>query len=122
MMGRVRQRERTLPIIRERFKQFDKAGLMARLEATGLPFAPIAKPEELFDDPHLNAAGGLVPVTLPDGRATKLPALPISMDGQRFGLRHDLPQIGADGRALLLARGLSAADIDALVAQGVLAA
>jgi len=119
---RVRQRERTLPVIRERFKQFDKAGLMAKLEETGLPFAPIAKPEELFEDPHLNAAGGLVPVTLPDGRPTKLPALPIEMDGRRFGLRHDLPQIGADGRATLLACGLSEAEIDALVAQGVLAA
>lgn len=119
---RVRQRERTLPVIRERFKQFDKAGLMAKLEETGLPFAPIAKPEELLDDPHLNAAGGLVPVTLPDGRATKLPALPIEMDGRRFGLRHDLPQIGADGRELLLSRGLSAAEIDELVQQGVVAA
>lgn len=119
---RVRQRERTLPVIRERFKQFDKAGLMAKLEETGLPFAPIAKPEELFEDPHLNAAGGLVPVTLPDGRPTKLPALPIEMDGRRFGLRHNLPQIGADGRATLLACGLSEAEIEALVAQGVLAA
>ncbi|MFG6415029.1 CaiB/BaiF CoA transferase family protein [Roseateles sp. DC23W] len=117
---RVRQRERTLPVIRERFRQFDKAGLMARLEATGLPFAPIAKPEELLDDPHLNAAGGLVPVTLPDGRSTRLPALPIEMDGRRFGLRHDLPQVGANNRELLLARGLSGADVDALVAQGVL--
>ncbi len=119
---RVRQRDRTLPVIRERFKQFDKAGLMAKLEETGLPFAPIAKPEELLDDPHLNAAGGLVPVTLPDGRATKLPALPIEMDGRRFGLRHDLPQIGADGRELLLSRGLSAAEIDELVQQGIVAA
>ncbi|MFG6441542.1 CaiB/BaiF CoA transferase family protein [Roseateles sp. LKC17W] len=118
---RVRQRERTLPVIRERFRQFDKAGLMAKLEATGLPFAPIAKPEELLDDPHLNAAGGLVPVTLPDGRSTRLPALPIEMDGRRFGLRHDLPQVGANSRELLLARGLGAADVDALVEQGVLA-
>lgn len=118
---RVRQRERTLPVIRDRFKQFDKAGLMAKLEETGLPFAPIAKPEELLDDPHLNAAGGLVPVTLPDGRTTKLPALPIEMDGRRFGLRRDLPGIGADGRELLMARGLGAAEIERLVEQGVIA-
>jgi crotonobetainyl-CoA:carnitine CoA-transferase CaiB-like acyl-CoA transferase len=63
-----------------------------------------------------------VPVTLPDGRGTKLPALPIEMDGRRFGLRRDLPKIGADGRELLLDRGMSAAEIDALVEQGVLAA
>jgi crotonobetainyl-CoA:carnitine CoA-transferase CaiB-like acyl-CoA transferase len=117
---RVRQRDRTLPVIRARFKEFDKADLMARLDATGLPFAPIARPEDLFDDPHLNAAGGLVDVTLPDGRATKLPALPIEMDGRRFGLRHDLPAIGAHGAALLRERGLGEAEIAALVAAGVL--
>ena len=121
LSDRVRQRERTLPVIRDRFKQFDKAGLMAKHEETGLPFAPIAKPEELLDDPHLNAAGGLVPVTLPDGRTTKLPALPIEMDGRRFGLRRDLPGIGADGRELLMARGLGAAEIERLVEQGVIA-
>jgi crotonobetainyl-CoA:carnitine CoA-transferase CaiB-like acyl-CoA transferase len=117
---RVRQRDRTLPVIRARFREFDKADLMARLDATGLPFAPIARPEDLFDDPHLNAAGGLVDVTLPDGRATKLPALPIEMDGRRFGLRHDLPAIGAHGAALLRERGLGEAEIAALVAAGVL--
>ncbi|RZL35679.1 MAG: CoA transferase [Rubrivivax sp.] len=119
---RVLQRDRTLPVIRERFRQFDKAGLMARLEATGLPFAPIAKPEDLFEDPHLNAAGGLVGVTLPNGRSTKLPALPIEMAGRRFGLRHDLPGIGASSRELLLSRGLSGAEIDALVHDGVIGA
>jgi crotonobetainyl-CoA:carnitine CoA-transferase CaiB-like acyl-CoA transferase len=48
----------------------------AACEACGLPFAPIARPDELFDDPHLAASGGLVPITLPDGKPTRLPALP----------------------------------------------
>jgi len=120
--GRVSQRERTLPVIRERFSQLDKATLMAKLEATGLPFAPIARPEELFDDPHLNAAGGLVALTLPNGVATKLPALPIEMAGRRFGLRQGLPAIGAQTRERLLAGGLSADDVDALAAAGVVRA
>jgi len=116
---RVRQRERTLPVIRARFAQMSKAELMAALEATGLPFAPIAQPEELFDDPHLNAAGGLVPLTLPNGVATKLPALPIEMAGRRFGARSGLPAIGQQTRQCLLAGGLTEADVDALVEAGV---
>ncbi|MET0207806.1 MAG: CaiB/BaiF CoA-transferase family protein [Burkholderiaceae bacterium] len=119
---RVRQRDRTLPLIRERFRQLDQAELMKRLEAAGLPFAPIARPEDLFDDPHLNAAGGLVEVTLPEGRSTRLPALPIEMDGHRFGLRRDLPGIGADSHALLRERGLSDDDVAMLVRDGVLSA
>ena len=58
---------------------------MEKCEALGLPYAPIARPVELFDDPHLNASGGLVPVTLPDGRRTKLPALPLALDGGAAG-------------------------------------
>ena len=57
--------------------------MIAKLEGSGLPFAPIARPEDLFDDPHLLASGGLEPVTLPDGRETRLPTLPLEMDGAR---------------------------------------
>lgn len=98
----------------------DKASLMAKLEATGLPFAPVAKPEQLFDDPHLNAQGGLIGLTLPNGQQTKLPALPIEMSGRRFGLRHDLPSIGSGGYETLLAGGLSESEVQELVNQGVL--
>jgi crotonobetainyl-CoA:carnitine CoA-transferase CaiB-like acyl-CoA transferase len=63
---------------------------MDALEHTGLPFAPIARPEDLIDDPHLNA-GGLVEVTLADGRTAKLPAMPVAFGDQRLGLRLDLP-------------------------------
>ena len=86
---RVTNKEKLLPIIKETFKQYTKADLMTKLEKTGLPFAPIARPEDLFDDVHLNASGGLVDITVPDGefkgQPIRLPALPIEMDGKRFG-------------------------------------
>ena len=116
---RVRQRDRILPVIRERFRAYSPAELMARLEETGLPFAPVAKPEHLFDDPHLNA-GGLLSVVLPGGKSTKLPALPIEMDERRMGLRRDPPAVGQGGAEALLAAGLSEAEVHALVDQGVL--
>jgi len=94
--------------------------LAAACESCGLPFAPILRPDELFDDPHLNASGGLLPVTLPDGTPTRLPALPLAMDGERLGLRRDSPTIGADGREVLAEIGMTPAEIDALIASGVL--
>lgn len=93
---RVLSRDVILPQVRELFAGFTREELVERLEKIGLPFAPIGRPEDLFDDVHLNAGGGLVTVTLPDGQETVLPALPLEMDGQRFGIRHDIPQIGAD--------------------------
>ena len=118
--GRVQQRERTMPFLREQFRGWKKAALMDKLETIGLPFAPVSKPEDLFDDPHLNAQGGLVPLTLPDGRATKLPALPLEMGGQRFDAWRDLPQIGQHTQETLREAGFSDAEISELAAVGVL--
>jgi crotonobetainyl-CoA:carnitine CoA-transferase CaiB-like acyl-CoA transferase len=112
---RVHARDRLIPIVAGVFKTLSKQELMAKCEATGLPFAPITRPEDLFDDPHLNASGGLLDVTLPSGTPTKLPALPLEMAGRRFGLRHDLPRIGEHGRETLAALGYSASEIDTLI-------
>jgi crotonobetainyl-CoA:carnitine CoA-transferase CaiB-like acyl-CoA transferase len=93
---RVLARDVILPRVRELFGAMNRADLVEKLEAIGLPFAPIAKPADLFDDPHLNASGGLLDVTIPGGQATRLPALPLELDGQRFGLHRDIPAIDAD--------------------------
>ncbi len=91
---RVASRASVLPIVSAVLRQYDRQSLMEKCERLGLPFAPITNPVELFDDPHLNASGGLVPVTLPNGVATKLPALPLSLDGKRLAQRSGLPQVG----------------------------
>ena len=117
--ARVAARDRILPAIRPVLARFTRDELVAKLERSGLPFAPIGRPEELFDDPHLAASGGLEPVTLADGRATGLPALPIEMNGARPASSATLPQAGADSRAVLRQLGYSTQRIDELVAEGV---
>ncbi|MDE2199134.1 MAG: CoA transferase [Rhodospirillales bacterium] len=117
---RVAERARTIPRIAEIFRGYTRESLMARCEELGLPFAPIARPVELFDDVHLNGSGGLVALTLPDGRATKLPALPLSLDGERLGLRHDLPKPGQHDEEIARELGYSDAEIAALRAKGTL--
>jgi crotonobetainyl-CoA:carnitine CoA-transferase CaiB-like acyl-CoA transferase len=117
---RVEQRERTLPRVAAAFRAYTRAALMEKCEALGLPYAPIARPVELFDDPHLNASGGLLPLTLADGRKTKLPALPLALDGVRLGVRRDLPAVGQHGAEVAEELGYSEADVAALRAAGVL--
>jgi len=99
---------------------------MYKLEASGLPFAPITRPEELFDDPHLNAGGGLLPFTVTDGerkgQQTKLPALPLEMNGHRFGLRRPVPRAGEHTRELLAEAGYSGEEIEAMLSGGVVTA
>lgn len=121
---RVRAKDRLVPLIQEVFLQFTKADLMAKLEKTGLPFAPIARPEDLFDDPHLNAGEGLVPFTVTDGdfkgHQVKLPALPLEMDGHRFGLHQPVPHAGEHSREILRELGYAAEAIEALLRAEVL--
>lgn len=109
--ARVAARDRTLPRIAAALRGYRKAELMAKVEALGLPFAPIGRPAELFDDPHLNGSGGLVPVTLPDGREVALPALPVTLDGARPGGAGDLRAPGADSAAVAAELGYSEAEV-----------
>jgi crotonobetainyl-CoA:carnitine CoA-transferase CaiB-like acyl-CoA transferase len=101
---RVAAREAILPVVRARFAAMTRADLLAALEAIGLPFAPILRPDELDQDPHL-AAHGLVDVALPQGGTARLPALPLAFGGQRASLRRDPPAIDADGEALRASLG-----------------
>jgi crotonobetainyl-CoA:carnitine CoA-transferase CaiB-like acyl-CoA transferase len=116
--ARVQARDRILPRIRELIAGFTRGELIERLEGSGLPFAPIARPQDMFDDPHLNASGGLEPVTLADGTQTALPALPIMMGGRRPGTPSTLPEPGADTRGVLAGLGYSDDRIEALFAGG----
>lgn len=97
---RVRRRDDILPVIRARFATMSKTALMAALDQTGLPFAAINTPQDLFEDAQLNA-GGLLEVTLPSGEKAKLPGLPVAFGERRLGLRHDLPTPDTDAEAVL---------------------
>ena len=109
---RVEARPQILPIVTQIFSTMSKADLMAKCDELGLPFAPIAKPEDLFDDPHLNAGGGLVPVTMPhSGIRTKVPGLPVEMNGARLTTRLDIPGVGEHTRELLAGLGYDLAAI-----------
>jgi crotonobetainyl-CoA:carnitine CoA-transferase CaiB-like acyl-CoA transferase len=126
---RVRARDWFLPLMRERFAPFSARELTERFERVGLPYAPITKPEELFDDPHLLATGGLAPTTIPsDGSVaehaveTRAALLPLTMDGARLGLRKQPPALGQDTRALLDELGYNASEVASLLGDGVVAA
>jgi crotonobetainyl-CoA:carnitine CoA-transferase CaiB-like acyl-CoA transferase len=115
----VHARENMLPQVRELFGRYTRTELVAKLERTGLPFAPIGKPEEMFHDPHLLASGGLAEVTLVDGTRTRLPLLPIEVDGTRPTQGGELPRPGEHSDELLGRIGLAAEDIERLRAAKV---
>jgi crotonobetainyl-CoA:carnitine CoA-transferase CaiB-like acyl-CoA transferase len=117
---RVKAREWLIPRLGEVFRRFGEKDLMRKLEAISLPFAPIAKPWDLLDDPHLAASGGLLETRAGD-KSIRVPALPLELGGRRLAKRSDPPRIGEHGRQLLAELGYAAAEIDALAAQRIVA-
>lgn len=74
---RIAEREWFLPELDKRMAQFSKNQIIELCEKADIPFAPIARPEDLFDDPQLNEGNSLLTTTLPDGTVTKLPKFPL---------------------------------------------
>ncbi|MBP3980289.1 CoA transferase [Acidovorax sp. JG5] len=122
---RVRARATMLPELRQRLARHSAAELAAIFEKNGLPFAPILRPEQLFDDPHLNATGGLADITLPDGeragQTARTTLFPLRMDGQRLGVRLQPPVLGQHTAELMEQLGYSLEQVQALQAQGAVA-
>jgi len=117
---RVKERAWLIPRINEITKRRTREELAAKLEAIGMPFAPIAKPWDLLDDPHLKASGGLLE-TRYGGKRAHVPALPIELDGARLAKRSDPPEVGEHGAGLLSALGYTAPQVAGLLEQRIVA-
>jgi crotonobetainyl-CoA:carnitine CoA-transferase CaiB-like acyl-CoA transferase len=91
---RVQARSWMLPALRDIVIRYSSKDLQAVFEREGLPYAPIVRPEQLFDDPHLLASGGLADLTLENGEKLPVPPLPILLDGRHLKPRMPLPKIG----------------------------
>ena len=122
---RVRARPTLLPELRRRLAEHTAQELSAVFEQHGLPFAPISRPEELFDDPHLQATGGLAEITLPDGeragQTARTTLLPLRMAGVRMGVRMDPPTLGQHTQELLAVLGYTPEQTQALRAASAIA-
>ncbi|TWO69830.1 CoA transferase [Caenimonas sedimenti] len=122
---RVQQRPRLLKAISERIAHRSAAELASLMEKAGLPFAPIRRPEDLYDDEHLLATGGLADVRLPDGpragESVKTTLFPFTLAGERLGVRLDPPKLGEHSTELLAGLGLGDDEIRALRANAVVA-
>ena len=116
---RVAARDRIIPAVRDVFGKRSRDDLMRELEHCGLPFAHVARPQDLFDDPHLLASGGLLPVTLDGASQAALPALPLELNAEKPTLRRDLPRSGEHTAEVLSELGYDNAAIAEFETEGV---
>jgi crotonobetainyl-CoA:carnitine CoA-transferase CaiB-like acyl-CoA transferase len=121
---RVQARPTLIPDVKQRLSSFTAKELSDIFEKNGLPFAPITKPEELFNDPHLIATGGLASVKISDGPKagleTQTPLLPLMLDGERLGIRSNPPTTGEQTKDILIQLGYSDDEIASLTTKGTI--
>lgn len=117
---RVSARDRILPRLEKLFSSLDAETICKRLDLVGCPFAPVAKPEDLLDDEHLNASNGFADVELQPGLIGKLPKIPLQYNGQRLDLRIQPPSVGENSREIITSMGHDDKFVNGLIAKGVI--
>lgn len=118
--GRIDNRDWFLPALEQFMLTYTKAQIVKRCESAAIPFAPIAKPEDLFTDVQLNEGGSLLNTILPDGTATKLPTTPLDYGGEKATLQLNPPPIGAHTAAILQQLGLDEAEVKKMIEQNII--
>ncbi len=119
--GRLARRQEVLDKIQARIGSLALNEVVAACDAARIPFAPVNRPEDLYDDPQLVEGGGLVETQLADGRTTRLPKIPLRLGEHDFGLRHEPPKVGQGSRDVLGDLGLSEGEIADLRDRGIVA-
>lgn len=118
--GRIDQREWFIPEVEKLMKQYTKQEIMNKCESAGITFAPIATPEDLFDDIQLNEGNSLLATILPDGTITKLPKTPIEYEGAEIKLTMNPPSIGEHTNEILTSLGYTKDEITQLQNQEII--
>src|SRR5258708_278019 len=117
---RIDARPWLVPKGAEVFKRYSMTEIEALALKADISFAPVARPQDLFDHPHLLANGSLAPTTLPGRAKTRLPLLPFQMLGWRPPLVSDPPEIGQHNDEVLAEIGYDGEGIARLRSAGLL--
>jgi crotonobetainyl-CoA:carnitine CoA-transferase CaiB-like acyl-CoA transferase len=118
---RVHARPALLPIVSAIVVQHKCAELIEIFDRIAIPFSPVAKPGDLFDDPQLNAGGRMLEVDLRNGVRAKIPRMPMEIGSHDLALRRQPPRIGEHSAEILAELGLAPSEIESLTENKVIA-
>jgi crotonobetainyl-CoA:carnitine CoA-transferase CaiB-like acyl-CoA transferase len=119
---RVRQRPALRPVVGEIIARHRLGELAELFDRIDIPFAPVAKPGDLFEDPQLNAGGRMLGIDFPNGARAKIPRLPIEMGDHDFALQRQAPALGQHTAEILAELGITRSEIAVLRERGIITA
>jgi crotonobetainyl-CoA:carnitine CoA-transferase CaiB-like acyl-CoA transferase len=100
--------------------QPSRAACLLALDQAGVPCAPVQRIDEVLTDPQTLARGMLVEQDHPVLGRVRLPNLPFRFSGYDTSPRGPAPLMGQHNREIAAGLGYTAAEVDALVRDGVL--
>ncbi|MCR4268901.1 CaiB/BaiF CoA-transferase family protein [Nitratireductor sp. ZSWI3] len=110
-MDQIDARDRTIPVVARAIAARQAGPLLEAFEGLGIPYSPIAKPSDMYSDPHVMRPGGLAESRMPSGEKFRAPSLPFDVDGVMLNRAGDVPALGEDTEAVLSALGLDEEEI-----------
>jgi len=118
--GRNANRLEILPVVRTWVSTRTVADCLAQLDAIEVPSAKVQGIDEVLADPQVLARGMLIEQEHPVLGKVKLPNLPFHFSGCDTTITMPAPLMGQHNRSIAAGLGYSAAEIDRMVADGVL--
>ena len=118
--GRNENRLEILPVVRTWVSTRTVADCLAQLDAIEVPSAKVQGIDEVVADPQVLARGMLIEQEHPVLGKVKLPNLPFHFSGCDTTITMPAPLMGQHNRSIAAGLGYSAAEIDRMVADGVL--
>lgn len=88
-------------LLEAEFVKYDAADLLAKMNARGVPCAPLYTYSQVLADPQVEHMQWVEPMTLPNGVNSKTVISPQRISGRKLGLRRGPPALGADTEAVL---------------------
>lgn len=102
---RARQIDRVYGLLGETFLERTTQEWLDLLRALGIPAAPLRTPDELFDNPHLNAVGFFETVESPQGKV-RFPGVPTWFSKTPGKVAGPAPELGAHTNDVLAELGI----------------
>ena len=98
---RARHQDALRELLESEFIKYDAGDLLTRMNAGGVPCAPLYSYSQALADPQVAHMQWVEDITLPNGVASKTVISPQRVSGQRLGVRRAPPALGAHTEEVL---------------------